>query len=63
MYHEEDEAFYVSLSCSRSNKLIFLDISAPPAAHKIQAACAATCSPLIMSAPPWVFGIAKHSRV
>lgn len=28
VYHEEDEAFYVSLSRSRSNKLIFLDISA-----------------------------------
>lgn len=28
VYHEEDEAFYMSLSRSRSNKLIFIDISA-----------------------------------
>ena len=29
VYHEEDESFYMSLSRSRSNKLIFIDISAP----------------------------------
>ena len=27
VYHEEDDAFYIALSRSRSNKLIFLDIS------------------------------------
>ena len=44
VYHEEDDAFYIALSRSRSNKLIFLDISAlllPGGAH---AACAATCA-------------------
>lgn len=28
MYHEEDEAFYITIGRSRSNKLIFLDIGA-----------------------------------
>ena len=28
MYHEEDEAFYISIARSRSNKVIFLDIGA-----------------------------------
>ena len=28
VYHEEDDAFYIALSRSRSHKLIFLDISA-----------------------------------
>lgn len=28
VYHEEDEAFYITIARSRSNKLIFLDIGA-----------------------------------
>ena len=55
VYHEEDEAFYMTLMRSRSSKLIFIDISALPLPAEHRPGKCASCMHLPVAKLPMIW--------